>query len=68
MSRLSEAFRMVESFANEGVLFFDVTRTNVQGEKVAFRPGLTPAGLRLMLHHFIPQCWEDHQNFIVRPR
>lgn len=68
MSQITEALKMIDAYTSVGVVTFDVTRTGVMQEKISYRPGVNPGGMKLMLQYFIPFCWRVQQNFIVRPR
>ena len=38
MQQIDEAFRMLDTFASVGATHFDLTHTDIDGEKRGFRP------------------------------
>jgi RepB DNA-primase N-terminal domain len=62
-----EAFRMLDAFASVGATSFDLTHTNIDGEKRGFRPHQSIAQLRNSLPRLFPGATERQNNIIVRP-
>ena len=67
MADLAESFRMLDTFASVGATHFDVTFTDLDGEKCGFRREQTARQLRNSLPHLIPGLTDRKQNLIVRP-
>lgn len=67
MAELAEAYRMLDAFASFGARHFDVTFTDIDGQKVGFRREQTARQLRHSLPHLLPGLTERHQNIIIRP-
>ena len=68
MAELADSFRMIDTFASAGATHFDVTFTDIEGEKVGFRKEQTARQLRNSLPHLLPGLTERRQNLIVRPQ
>jgi RepB DNA-primase from phage plasmid len=64
---LQEAIRMIDTFASVGATHFDLTHTNVDGEKRGFRPTQSTAQIKNSLPRLFPGAAERHNNIIVRP-
>jgi RepB DNA-primase from phage plasmid len=64
---LQEALRMVDTFASVGATHFDLTHTNIDGEKRGFRPTQSTAQIKNSLPKLFPGAAERHNNIIVRP-
>ena len=58
-----EALKMLDVFASVGVQFFDITHTNLDGEKRGFRPKQSLATTRTSMPYLV----ESAHNVIVRP-
>lgn len=58
---------MLEAFAGVGATRFDLTHTNIDGEKRGFRPHQTIAQLKNSLPRLFPGATERQNNIIVRP-
>ena len=67
MFNLYEANRMLDTFASVGAAHFDVTFTDIEGEKRGFRPHQSVRQLRNSLPQLAPGLEERQQNIIVRP-
>lgn len=67
MQDLAEAFRMVDTFASVGATHFDLTHTNIDGEKRGFRPTQSTSQLKNSLPKLFPGATERQNNIIVRP-
>jgi hypothetical protein len=64
---LSEAKRMLDSFASVGAAHFDVTFLDIEGEKRGFRPKQTTRQVKNSLPLLFPGLSERQNNLIVRP-
>lgn len=62
------AFEMVDLFASVGADRFDVTLTNLQGEKIRYRPNLETQDVRGKIPKSLELAEEQQQNIIIRPR
>jgi hypothetical protein len=62
-----EAIRMLEAFASVGAETFDITHTNIKGEKRGFRPGQTLAQAKGSMPYLLPSAARRQNNVIVRP-
>jgi hypothetical protein len=58
---------MIDTFASVGATQFDLTHTNVDGEKRGFRPTQSTAQVKNSLPKLFPGAAERHNNIIVRP-
>ncbi len=58
---------MIDALASVGADAFDVTWTNLQGQKVSFRRGLLRADLRRWLPRMLAWAASQQLNLIVRP-
>ena len=67
MQDLQEAIRMIDTFASVDATHFDLTHTNVDGEKRGFRPTQSTAQIKNSLPKLFPGAAERHNNIIVRP-
>src|SRR5580698_1121708 len=67
VQELQEAIRMIDTFASVGATHFDLTHTNVDGEKRGFRPTQSIAQIKNSLPKLFPGAAERHNNIIVRP-
>lgn len=67
MQDLNEAIRMVDTFASVGATQFDLTHTNIDGEKRGFRPSQSTAQIKNSLPKLFPGATERQNNIIVRP-
>lgn len=67
MADLAEAYRMLDTFASVGARHFDVTFTDIDGQKTGFRREQTVRQLRNSLPHLLLGITERHQNIIIRP-
>jgi len=59
---------MLEAFGSVGAETFDLTLTNLGGEKIGFHRGKSPGELRRDLPTLLDQATERQQNIILRPR
>ncbi|MHC5763939.1 DNA-primase RepB domain-containing protein [Nostoc sp.] len=62
------AFEMLELFASAGADRFDVTLTNLQGEKIRYRPNLKTQDVRCKIPKSLELAGEQQHNIIIRPR
>lgn len=62
-----EALQMLDIFASVGVAFFDITHTNIDGEKRGFRPKQSVAQTRNSMPHLIESAPRRQNNVIIRP-
>jgi hypothetical protein len=67
MQQLTEALRMLDTFASVGATHFDLTHTNIDGEKRGFRPRQSMAQLKNSMPKLFPGATERQNNIIVRP-
>ena len=67
MFDLAEAYKMLDTFASVGAMYFDVTFLDMEGKKRGFRPHQTARQLRNSLPQLIRGLEERQQNIIVRP-
>lgn len=67
MGQRDEAFRMLNAFVSVGAVHFDLTHTNIEGQKRGFRPHQTVAQLKDSLPKLFPGATERKNNIIVRP-
>lgn len=65
---IQEALRMVAVFESVGATAFDITHTNLAGEKRGFRPAQTTEQARQSIPHLVPSAARRHNNVIIRPR
>ena len=63
----SEALRMLDVFASVGSQFFDITHTNIEGEKRGFRPKQSLATTRTSMPHLVESAPRRQNNVIIRP-
>jgi hypothetical protein len=63
----AEAHAMLDAFASVGAIRFDVTWTNVNGDKQRFRPAVLLADLARTLPAILSQAARQQRNVIVRP-
>jgi hypothetical protein len=61
------ALEMLEAFASVGAQTFDLTLTNLQGQKMRFRKSVPLDALRQTLPNQIEDATRQQQNVIVRP-
>ena len=61
------ALDMLAAFASVGVTHFDVTLTDLAGEKVAYRPGRSIDALRQIIPPLLIETTGQQQNLIIRP-
>src|SRR5215471_12853344 len=64
---ITEAIRMLETFASVGATTFDLTHTNINQEKRGFRPSQTLAQAKGSMPFLVPSAARRHNNLIVRP-
>lgn len=68
MSETGEALRMLAAFAGVGVRVFDVTLTDLAGEKTGFQSGRSVDELRRTMNARLQAATHRQENFIIRPR
>lgn len=66
--RVDAACRMLETFASVGASSFDVTLTDLAGEKTGFQSNRSLDELRHSVRRRLEAADRLHGNFIVRPR
>jgi RepB DNA-primase from phage plasmid len=67
VQQLAEALRMLDTFASVGATHFDLTHTDIDGEKRGFRPSQSLAQLKNSMPKLFPGAAERQNNIIVRP-
>src|SRR5579862_6638255 len=67
VQQLDKAFRMLDTFASAGATHFDLTHTNIDGEKRGFRSHQSLSQLKNSLPKLFPGAAERQNNIIVRP-
>ena len=67
-SREGKALEMLPAFASVGVRSFDVTLTDIEGEKTGFQINRPIETLRRLIGKAIDTAIVDRQNYIIRPR
>jgi hypothetical protein len=67
-SREGKALAMLTAFASVGVRSFDVTLTDIEGEKTGFQINRPIETLRRSIGKAIDTAIVDRQNYIIRPR
>jgi hypothetical protein len=67
VQQIDEAFRMLDAFASVGATHFDLTHTDIDGEKRGFRPRQSLAQLKNSLPKLFPGAVARQNNIIVRP-
>ena len=58
---------MIDTFASVGATHFDLTHTNIDGEKRGFRPTQSTSQIKNSLPKLFPGATERQNNIIVRP-
>jgi hypothetical protein len=61
------ALEMLAAFASVGVTRFDVTLTDLAGEKINYRPGRSVDALRQIIPPLLIETTRKQQNLIIRP-
>jgi hypothetical protein len=64
----TQALDMLSAFLSVGVTAFDLTLTNLAGEKVGYQPGRSLDALRKILPPLLPEAARKQQNVILRPQ
>jgi hypothetical protein len=64
---LAAALAMIDCFASVGVTRFDLTHTNIDGEKRGFRPKQSLADIRTSLPFLLESAPRRQNNIIIRP-
>lgn len=67
MQQLDESLRMLDTFASVGATHFDVTFTDIDGEKRGYRPSQSIAQVKNSLPKLFPGATDRQNNIIVRP-
>lgn len=65
---VEQARRMLDTFASLGVHAFDLTRTDVDGQKWEFRPAVDLEALQRGMPHLLDSGRRQQHNLIVRPK
>jgi hypothetical protein len=66
-STLSEAHRMVDTFASLGVELLDIAHTNIDQEKRGYRRGQTLRQVQTSLPYLLDSAPRRQNNIIIRP-
>jgi hypothetical protein len=67
VQQIAEALKMLDTFASVGATGFDLTHTNIDGEKRGFRPSQSLAQLKNSMPKLFPGAAERQNNIIIRP-
>jgi hypothetical protein len=67
VQQLAEALKMFDTFASVGATHFDLTHTNIDGEKRGFRPSQSVSQIKNSMPKLFPGASERQNNIIVRP-
>ena len=67
MQQVTEAVRMLDTFVSVGATHFDLTHTNIDGEKRGFRSQQSLAQLKNSLPRLFPGAAVRQNNIIIRP-
>ena len=65
--QLDEALKMLDTFASVGATHFDLTHTDIDGEKRGFRPEQSLAQVKNSMPKLFPGAAARQNNIIVRP-
>lgn len=65
---IAQALRMLDAFASVGGQCFDITQTDIDGNKRGFRPGRTLELTRSAIPHLVEAATRLQNNIILRPR
>jgi hypothetical protein len=65
--QIDEALRMLDTFASVGATHFDLTHTNIDGEKRGFRPTQSLGQIKNSMPKLFPGAAERLNNVIIRP-
>jgi hypothetical protein len=68
MTGAGKALAMLDAFAAVGVRVFDMTFTDLAGQKAGYRPGRSVDELRRMIGRTLQDAERSRQNVIIRPR
>jgi hypothetical protein len=63
-----QALAMFAAFESVGVRSFDVTFTNIEGEKIRYQVNRSVDELRRMIDKALRAAIEAKENYIIRPR
>jgi hypothetical protein len=67
MTDLNEALRMIDTFASVGATHFDLTHTDIDGEKRGYRPQQSITQIKNSLPKLFPGAAARKNNIIIRP-
>jgi hypothetical protein len=67
VQQVAEALRMLDTFASVGATHFDLTHTDIDGEKRGFRPEQSLAQVKNSMPKLFPGAAARQNNIIVRP-
>jgi RepB DNA-primase from phage plasmid len=67
LQQLNEALKMLDTFASVGATHFDLTHTDIDGEKRGFRPEQSLAQVKNSMPMLFPDAAAPQYNIIVRP-
>jgi hypothetical protein len=67
MTDLNEALRMIDTFASVGATHFDLTHTDIDGEKRGYRPQQSITQIKNSLPRLFPGAASRQNNIIIRP-
>jgi RepB DNA-primase from phage plasmid len=65
---VNEALGMLQAFASVGAVSFDVTLTDLAGQKTAYQPNRSVEELRRTISKRLEAAARSQANFIIRPR
>ena len=65
---VQQGSKMLAAFASVGVTAFDMTLTDLAGEKIGYRPGRSIDALKQILPPLLQEAARKQQNVILRPR
>jgi hypothetical protein len=67
MTDLNEALRMIDTFASVGATHFDLTHTDIDGEKRGYRRQQSVAQIKNSMPKLFPGAAARKNNIIIRP-
>jgi RepB DNA-primase from phage plasmid len=67
VQQIGEALKMLDTFASVGATHFDLTHTDIDGEKRSFRPEQSLGQLKNSMPKLFPGAAARKNNIIVRP-
>jgi len=67
LERIAAANTMIETFASVGAHAFDLTITNIDGQKVSFRRAVPLVGMQRILQYQLASADKNCNNIVIRP-